>query len=76
MTKLNQPMKGNNMYLEYTTDGMEFHFITFFSSRKKISKIFQGSTKKEVKQKTINWLEKNLPNVPLWKIKLHTYKIN
>lgn len=64
------------MILEYTTDGLEFHFVTLFSPKKKIHKIFQGSTKKEVKEKLVNWVEKNLPDVPLWKIKLNNYQIN
>lgn len=64
------------MILEYTTDGLEFHFVTLFNSKKKIHKIFQGSTKKEVKEKVVNWVEKNLPDVPLWKIKINNYQIN
>lgn len=63
------------MILEYTTDGIDFHFVTLFNSKKKINKIFQGSTKKEVKEKVVNWVEKNLPDVPLWKIKLTNYQI-
>lgn len=47
------------MILEYTTDGLEFHFVTLFSPKKKIHKIFQGSTKKEVKNKITQWLINN-----------------
>ena len=73
--KSHPKQKGKNMILEYTTDGIDFHFVTLFNSKKKINKIFQGSTKKEVKEKVVNWVEKNLPDVPLWKIKLTNYQI-
>jgi hypothetical protein len=46
------------MQIEYTTDGMEFHFVTLTSIRKKINKLFYAKTKKEVKQKLISWVEK------------------
>ena len=36
------------MQVEYTTDGMDFHFITLISTRKKINKIFNGKTRREV----------------------------
>lgn len=62
------------MQLEYTTDGMEFHFVHLFSARKKINKIFHATTKKEVKQKVTSWVEKNIPDIPLWKIKLTNYQ--
>lgn len=64
------------MQLEYTTDGLEFHFVTLYSKKQKIQKMFQGSTRREVKEKVVNWVEKNLPNIPLWKIKLTNYQIN
>jgi hypothetical protein len=49
---------------------MEFHFVTLTSVRKKINKLFYANTKKEVKQKLISWVEKNVPDVPIWKIKI------
>jgi hypothetical protein len=63
------------MKIEYTTDGMEFHFVTLTSIRKKINKLFYAKTKKEVKQKLISWIEKNIPDVPLWKIKIENHEI-
>jgi REP element-mobilizing transposase RayT len=63
------------MQIEYTTDGMEFHFVTLTSVRKKINKLFYGNTKKEVKQKLISWVEKNVPDVPIWKIKIENHEI-
>jgi REP element-mobilizing transposase RayT len=63
------------MKIEYTTDGMEFHFVTLTSVRKKINKLFYANTKKEVKQKLISWVEKNVPDVPLWKIKIENHEI-
>jgi REP element-mobilizing transposase RayT len=63
------------MQIEYTTDGMEFHFVTLTSVRKKINKLFYANTKKEVKQKLISWVEKNVPDVPIWKIKIEKHEI-
>jgi REP element-mobilizing transposase RayT len=63
------------MQIEYTTDGMDFHFVTLTSVRKKINKLFYANTKKEVKQKLISWVEKNVPDVPLWKIKIDSHEI-
>jgi hypothetical protein len=45
------------------------------SVRKKINKLFYANTKKEVKQKLISWVEKNVPDVPLWKIKIENHEI-
>ena len=33
------------------------------------------SCQKEVKQKLISWVEKNVPDVPLWKIKIENHEI-
>ena len=63
------------MQIEYTTDGMEFHFVTLTSVRKKINKLFYANTKKEVKQKLISWVEKNVPDVPIWKINIENHEI-
>jgi hypothetical protein len=62
------------MQIEYTTDGMEFHFVTLTSVRKKINKLFYANTKKEVKQKLISWVEKNVPVYHFGKLKLKTMK--
>lgn len=63
------------MNIEYTTDGENFHFVQLTSTRKKITKIFSGHSKKEVKDKLILWLENNMPEIPLWKIKLSNFQI-
>ena len=63
------------MQVEYTTDGMDFHFVTVTSIRKKINKHFYATTKKEVKKKLIDWVQENVPDVPLWKIKVEDHVI-
>jgi hypothetical protein len=63
------------MKIEYTTDGMDFHFVTVTSIRKKISKIFYAESKKEVKKKVLNWIEINMSDIPLWKVKIENYTI-
>jgi len=63
------------MKIEYTTDGMEFHYVSLTSVRKKINKHFYAKTKKEVKQKLTNWVQENVPDVPLWKIKVEDHTI-
>ena len=63
------------MKIEYTTDGMEFHYVTLTSVRKKINKHFYANTKKEVKKKLIDWVQENIPDVPLWKIKVEDHTI-
>ena len=68
-------MKGNKMKIEYTTDGIEFHYVTLTSVRKKINKHFYANTKKEVKKKLIDWVQENVPDVPLWKIKVEDHVI-
>jgi hypothetical protein len=42
---------------------MEFHFVILTSIRKKINKLLDAKTKKEVKQKLISWAEKTIPQV-------------
>ena len=63
------------MKIEYTTDGMDFHFVTVTSIRKKINKIFYAESKKEVKKKVLDWIEINMSNIPLWKVKIENYTI-
>jgi hypothetical protein len=63
------------MKIEYTTDGMDFHFVTVTSIRKKINKIFYAESKKEVKKKVLNWIEINMSDIPLWKVKIENYTI-
>jgi hypothetical protein len=63
------------MQVEYTTDGMDFHFVTLTSIRKKINKHFYATTKKEVRKKLIDWVEINMPDIPLWKVKIDNYQI-
>ena len=58
------------MKIEYTTDGMDFHFVTVTSIRKKINKLFYAESKKEVKKKVLDWIEINMSDVPLWKVKI------
>ena len=61
------------MKIEYTTDGMDFHFVTVTSIRKKINKLFYAESKKEVKKKVLDWIEINMSDVPLWKIKVEDH---
>lgn len=63
------------MKIEYTTDGMDFHFVTVTSIRKKINKIFYAESKKEVKKKVLDWIEINMSDVPLWKVKIENHTI-
>jgi REP element-mobilizing transposase RayT len=63
------------MKIEYTTDGMDFHFVTVTSIRKKINKIFYAESKKEVKKKVLDWIEINMSDIPLWKVKIENYTI-
>jgi len=58
------------MKIEYTTDGMDFHFVTVTSIRKKINKLFYAESKKEVKKKVLDWIAINMSDVPLWKVKI------
>jgi hypothetical protein len=55
-------------YDTWPTDNGANHFITITKAGK--SKVFEGATKKEVKQKLLNWVEKNKILIPLWKINL------
>jgi len=63
------------MKVEYTTDGMDFHFVTLNSIRKKINKHFYAKTKKEVRKKLVDWVKENMPDVPLWKVRIDNYQI-
>ena len=63
------------MKIEYTTDGMDFHFVTVTSIRKKINKIFYAESKKEIKKKVLDWIEINMSDVPLWKVKIENHTI-
>jgi len=63
------------MKIEYTTDGMDFHFVTVTSIRKKINKLFYAESKKEVKKKVLDWIEINMSDVPLWKVKIENNTI-
>jgi hypothetical protein len=63
------------MKIEYTTDGIDFHFVTLISIRKKINKIFYAESKKEVKKKVLDWIEINMSDIPLWKVKIENYTI-
>lgn len=63
------------MKIEYTTDGEKFHFVQLISTKKKITKIFSGQSKKEVKDKLFDWLIANMPDIPLWKIKFSNYQM-
>ena len=63
------------MKIEYTTDGMDFHFVTVTSIRKKINKLFYAESKKEVKKKVLDWIEINMSDVPLWKVKIENHTI-
>ena len=63
------------MKIEYTTDGIDFHFVTLTSIRKKINKIFYAESKKEVKKKVLDWIEINMSDIPLWKVKIENYTI-
>ena len=63
------------MKVEYTTDGIDFHFVTLNSIRKKINKHFYAKTKKEVREKLIDWVQQNMPDVPLWKVRIDNYQI-
>ena len=58
------------MKIEYTTDGMDFHFVTVTSIRKKINKLFYAESKKEVKKKVLDWIAINMSDVPLRKVKI------
>jgi len=63
------------MKIEYTTDGIDFHLVTLISIRKKINKIFYAESKKEVKKKVLDWIEINMSDIPLWKVKIENYTI-
>ena len=63
------------MQIEYTTDGIDFHFVSLTSSKKKINQIFGGTSKKEVTNKLVKWVEKNMTDVPIWKIKSTMYQL-
>ena len=63
------------MKIEYTTDGIDFHFVTLISIRKKINKIFYAESKKEVKKKVLDWIEINMSDIPLLKVKIENYTI-
>ena len=63
------------MKIEYTTDGMDFHFVNVTSIRKKINKLFYAESKKEVKKKVLDWIEINMSDVPLWKVKIENHTI-
>jgi hypothetical protein len=56
----------NIEYNTWPTDNGENHFITVTRSGK--SKMFNGSTKKEVKQKLFKWIEKNNLSIEFWKV--------
>ena len=63
------------MKIEYTTDGIDFHFVTLISIRKKINKIFYAESKKEVKKKVLDWIEINMSDIALLKVKIENYTI-
>jgi len=56
----------NIQYDIWPTDNGTNHFITITRAGK--SKVFNGSTKKEVKQKLFEWIEKNNLSTQLWKV--------
>ena len=56
----------NIQYDIWPTDNGTNHFITVTKAGK--SKVFEGSTKKEAKEKLLSWVEKNKNSIPVWKI--------
>jgi hypothetical protein len=64
------------MNIKYTTDGLDFHFVIFSSRKRKMTEIFYATTKTKVVEKLIDWLKKNLSDVPLNRFKFTEHQIN